>query len=379
MTIVIISVIRDPWGGSEELWYQMARHALANGHRVIHMAYEHPEKHTKKRELEKMGLVALYRPGYIPPNAGRMKRYWHVGVNFLRKRLSNPFNKLKKYQPDVVIYNASSYTIKDDPYFAMYLFSIKYKFIYISQLCNDNVRSLTAAETVLVKQAFTKAAQVFFVSRKNMESARRQLAMELPQAQVVTNPVNIDDPELMVYPQSVNGGLLMASVANLHTNHKGQDLLLEALSKDIWRSRNWKLNFYGSGYDAEYVRELIRFYKLEEKVECKGRVADIKGIWAENQVLVISSHMEGMPLAVVEAMLCGRACLVTDVGGNEDWIVEGQNGFLCEAASVNSIARGLERLWNKRAGLECMGKDAHKMAMAKFDPDIGRSFFKMIS
>ncbi len=52
-----------------------------------------------------------------------------------------------------------------------------------------------------------------------------------------------------------------------------------------------------------------------------------------------------MPLVVVEAMLCARACIATKVGGNAELICDGKNGFLAKAATVEFINEALNRAW----------------------------------
>ena len=55
-----------------------------------------------------------------------------------------------------------------------------------------------------------------------------------------------------------------------------------------------------------------------------GYQSDVRAIWAREQLLVMSSRDEGTPLALVEAMLCGRSAIVSDVGGNQEWVTEAQ-------------------------------------------------------
>jgi hypothetical protein len=59
MKIAVISMIRDAWGGSEELWYDMAKVALSQGHEVIHLSYEHKILHPKLKELISLGLSII--------------------------------------------------------------------------------------------------------------------------------------------------------------------------------------------------------------------------------------------------------------------------------------------------------------------------------
>src|SRR5215216_484328 len=110
MTIAVISMIRDPWGGSEELWYQMAKKALAQQHRIIHLAYEAPVKHPKIEELESLGMIRYQRPGWIPPRSSAKKRFARMGWNYLRKKINPPFRRLFQLKPDLILYNGTCYS-----------------------------------------------------------------------------------------------------------------------------------------------------------------------------------------------------------------------------------------------------------------------------
>jgi glycosyltransferase involved in cell wall biosynthesis len=90
------------------------------------------------------------------------------------------------------------------------------------------------------------------------------------------------------------------------------------------------------------------------------------------------SLCEGIPLAVVEAMLCGRPVMATDTGGHTEWISDGENGFIAGGANVLSIDRALERAWQARAQWPEMGRLAHDTAMRMHDHDAGGSLLKTI-
>jgi glycosyltransferase involved in cell wall biosynthesis len=86
-----------------------------------------------------------------------------------------------------------------------------------------------------------------------------------------------------------------------------------------------------------------------------GRRDDIEDVWSQHQALVLASRFEGMPLVLVEAMLCGRPGIVTDVGGNRELVRDGINGFLAKAATVAFIDEALNRAWQNRASLKEIG------------------------
>jgi glycosyltransferase involved in cell wall biosynthesis len=93
-------------------------------------------------------------------------------------------------------------------------------------------------------------------------------------------------------------------------------------------------------------------------VEFVGHQNNIEEIWRKHHALVLPSRFEGMPLVVVEAMLCGRPCIATDVGGNRELIRDGINGFLAKAATVELVDEAMNRAWHARRRLMEMGRTA---------------------
>ena len=75
-----------------------------------------------------------------------------------------------------------------------------------------------------------------------------------------------------------------------------------------------------------------------KNVHFRGHVNDIRAIWEQNHLLVLPSRYEGLPLALVEAMWCGRPAVVTDVGGNAELCVGKRNG-ICRASGYFIVIR----------------------------------------
>jgi glycosyltransferase involved in cell wall biosynthesis len=103
------------------------------------------------------------------------------------------------------------------------------------------------------------------------------------------------------------------------------------------------------------VKRMVDHFRLQDRVTFAGYVASVEGIWAENHVLVMPSRYEGLPLSIVEAMLCARPVVATNVAGNSEVVEDGVSGFLAEAPTVPSMANALERLWLRRTDLQDIG------------------------
>src|SRR4029077_15360491 len=137
----------------------------------------------------------------------------------------------------------------------------------------------------------------------------------------------------------------------------GQDILFEALSATHWRSRDWHLCLYGSGDDDAYLQELSTFYELNDRIAFRGQNEDIRGIWRTHHALMLPSRVEGTPLPMVEAMLCGRPFIGAAVAGIPEWVREGRNGFLADAPTVTCLNAALERAWQERGRWQSIGSN----------------------
>jgi glycosyltransferase involved in cell wall biosynthesis len=220
------------------------------------------------------------------------------------------------------------------------------------------------------------ARRCYFVSKGNQRLLEKQIGCELPNAEVVYQPCNVNVQALPPWP-SVHE-LHLACVARLYPPAKGQDILLEALADPVWNSRSWRLTLYGEGPMRHSLERMVDHLGLKDRVTFAGWVESVPNIWAENHVLVMPSRAEGLPLAMVEAMTCARPVVATDVAGHSEIIEDGATGFLADAPTASSIRKTLERLWDRRMCLEAIGKAAAERIRQKVPADPVRVFSEKI-
>jgi len=122
---------------------------------------------------------------------------------------------------------------------------------------------------------------------------------------------------------------------------------------------------------------LVRSLGLSDRVVFAG-YASVAEIWASNHVLVMPSRVEGLPLVVIEAMLCGRPVVATDVAGNSEVIEDGVTGFLADAPTVGCMAEALERFWARRAHAQMIGEAGSQRIRQLLPPDPVRIFSEKI-
>jgi glycosyltransferase involved in cell wall biosynthesis len=357
-----------PWGGSEALWSLTASDALRAGHHVKIFAL-HTLTSDRLVELQRAGAALSRRRFLAGPRA-----------NALYYRFRSAWRDLKRFAPDVVLINqAGTYDCalsREGRQLIALLAHTRIPHVVVSHANYEmNVPPWPVRQAA--RSFFATASRSAFVSQRNIEIAERQLASRLANAAVVRNPVNLSQNSALPWPDE--NALRFAHVARIEPAVKGHDLLLEALGTPPWRDRNWKLDIFGDGPDLEYVRELIRYFNLDERVSLKGHVSDVRSVWADHHMLILPSRTEAAPLVIVEAMLCGRPVVATDVGAVREWVTDGETGFVAPAATVVSLSEALERAWAARSSWKQMGERAHAAATALHDPAPGTSLLKLLA
>jgi glycosyltransferase involved in cell wall biosynthesis len=84
------------------------------------------------------------------------------------------------------------------------------------------------------------------------------------------------------------------------------------------------------------------------------------------QVVCLTSHTEGTPNVVLEAMAAGRPVVATRVGGVPELIADGINGLLVEPGDVEGLARAITRLLNDPDLAQRLASAGQQMVKQKY-------------
>lgn len=380
MKIVIISTMNGyTWGGSEELWFEAALFAKSQEHDVEAVVFKNEPIHAKFSALEKIGIKVHFveKAKAIMPNLlirGTLKA--------LRKPLNityeNRFAFISSLNPDLILLSQGG--CADITYYndlKAFFKTWNTSFIIVNHYNKENGKLLTDQRNYL-KFLFNKSKATFFVGERNRSVLERQLAQKIYHSEIIRNPVDKGMKQMVVRKKSSTPSF--AIVGRLDVSDKGQDILLECISSTKWKERDFTINLYGEGKDELLLMDLIYFYGLEKKVFIKGHVSSKIEIWENNDMLLLPSISEGFPITIVEAMLCRRPCLVTDVGDNTVLIEDDVTGWISNAPSVKELDRALDRSWKAKDKWTTMGEKAHQKALLFMEPEAGKVFIeKMIN
>jgi glycosyltransferase involved in cell wall biosynthesis len=332
-----------PWGGSEELWSQAAARLAGEGFRVRVNASQRTAGHKNLSALVRAGGQVSYRPD----RRSMAVRIWERWVVCAKRQW------LRDISPDLVVISQGSNT--DGAIWMKACQDTGYPYVTISTMAAPHYwpDDALAAEC---REGYRNAAACYFVAEANLELTRSQLAAPLPRAKIVRSPFSVSYGIQLPWPSEAEG-VHLACVARLEPAAKGQDLLLQALSSEKWLGRSVHLTLYGEGSARQGLLRLKEWLNLE-RVTLAGFEPEIERVWRRNHLLVLPSRFEGLPISLVDAMLCGRPCIVTDVGGMAEAVADNVTGFVAAAPTAAFLDEALERAWQNRFSWRRMGEEA---------------------
>lgn len=117
--------------------------------------------------------------------------------------------------------------------------------------------------------------------------------------------------------------------------------LLQGLA--ILRDLDWRLTLIGGG-NAESTHALIHILGLQNRVEILGQRGDVAEWLARSDVFVLTTHWEGFPRSIVEAMRAGLPVVATNVAGVPEAVAEGATGYLLPPRDVVAVSEKLRLL-----------------------------------
>lgn len=186
---------------------------------------------------------------------------------------------------------------------------------------------------------------------------------------VIANPafsrISLD----VIHETKKRNNLIFA--AGRFQKRKGFDLLIEAFAYVAKEFPECNLVIYGSGEEHGNLEDLIKKYKLTERIEL---CAPVNGVVEQNRMarlFVLPSRSEGIPNILIEAMIEGIPCVTTDCspGGARMLSENGKYCMLAKNDDVESLTKQLYSALRKPFEMEKMAKGAQK-SMNRFDTNI---------
>jgi glycosyltransferase involved in cell wall biosynthesis len=148
---------------------------------------------------------------------------------------------------------------------------------------------------------------------------------------------------------------------------KGTYDALACLPSVLERHPDAELWLAGDG-EVEAVMKAVASMSLERSVRVLGWIAgDVREtVMQKARVLILPSHAEGMPMALLEAMSRGIPVVATSVGAVPGIVRNGENGLLVRPCEVEELAQAIVRLLSDPIAATAMGKAGRSLVEQRY-------------
>lgn len=146
--------------------------------------------------------------------------------------------------------------------------------------------------------------------------------------------------------------------------NKNQKTLIAAASILKNRIPNLKILLAGNGPMERELRTLINELGLQDKVRLLGYRTDLEKITSVVDLVVSCSYREGLPLNILEAMLCEKPVVASSNRGHRELVKDGYNGYIIKADAAEEYADRIQKVYNESETAKKMGEYGWRIAQA---------------
>jgi glycosyltransferase involved in cell wall biosynthesis len=161
------------------------------------------------------------------------------------------------------------------------------------------------------------------------------------------------------------GDRLAVAIGNLYPV-KGHGYLLDALARLATRVPRLHVAIAGRGDLEAALRARARILHVDDRVHLLGLRSDVPNLLAGADVFVLPSLSEGLPLALLEAMMAGRPIIATAVGEVPAVLSNGRAGVLVPPGDAEALANALAGVLSDPALAHRLGGAAARRAAEEY-------------
>lgn len=232
----------------------------------------------------------------------------------------------------------------------LYAVSMKDYKVIVSAWGSD-ILVLPKESFVLKKIVQYVVKNAYFITSDSSYMSEEIIKLGAKKDKVYTFPMGVED-NITGYKHIYddNNKLMFISTRKLEDIYN-IDILVEGFYLALKENSNIYLTVAADGSKMENLKDLVKRYGIEDKVEFTGRYKpqDIGKMLEKNDVFISIPASDSTSVSLLEGMCCGLFSIVSDLPANREWIKHMDNGYIIQNIDAKSVKDAL--LWcaaNKR-------------------------------
>jgi glycosyltransferase involved in cell wall biosynthesis len=211
-----------------------------------------------------------------------------------------------------------------------------------------------------------------------VSGSERDLALEhhiVPNKKIITLYNSIDPSDFSDFnyenrvPEKLknkNNDIILGNVGRLYYQ-KDPITLIKSFKIINDRFPNTRLVIVGDGPLEDECRRLIHKLNLQDRIELAGYQKNSKDYYKTFDIFLLSSHYEGLPYALLEAMIMGIPSVGTDVVGIKDLIKHGETGYLAKEEDHQGFAEAVIKLLENPVLISAFSENAKRITKTNYN------------
>ena len=159
---------------------------------------------------------------------------------------------------------------------------------------------------------------------------------------------------------------LIVGAAGRFSPEKGYDILVTAADKLLKSGLDVGFVLFGDGFLRELLKKQIDEAGVAASMVMPGRTDQLDQYMSHFDLFVQSSHTEGMPTVLLEAMAARTAVVATQVGGTGELMVEGSTGLMVPPNDPDALANAMQKVLSNDELRRTMGENGRKRVEEHF-------------
>jgi glycosyltransferase involved in cell wall biosynthesis len=225
---------------------------------------------------------------------------------------------------------------------------------------------------LLLRMAMSCAHRVFFYNEADRDEYIRRGIVRMRKTAMVAGS-GLDTSKFPPPPWPAASDVFSVVYVGRMLREKGVPELLEAAKQLKRAGLSVKISLVGdfdpnnpSSISSDEMDAAVK----GGLVDWHGFATDIRPYVAKAHAVILPSHREGIPLALLEGGAMGRALIATDVPGCREAVINGITGLLTPLGDVEALVNAIITLAQNPVTAETMGRAAHQDILARFDTQI---------
>ena len=189
---------------------------------------------------------------------------------------------------------------------------------------------------------------IYWLLNKSINEKKRFVTVSHESAKIISKYMKIDLKFIEIIPNGVKKAKYCSNLESqiiLTVGHvewyKNPDIWLKIAQKTIEQRPSARFLWLGDGDLLNEMRVKVYSLDLSHQILFQGDCNNVEKYYSEASIYLQPSLAESQGIAVLEAMSYGLPCIVSNVGGLIESVVDGETGFVCPSQDIDKFVNRL--------------------------------------